>query len=318
MFHQEPSFPHNHFSMVSDTQRLQAYAAALRTALARAAAQKQEQQLCGTAAAPAAGAVPGSVSSAQDQLAGSGTASPQRLDLTVFDVGCGSGVLSLLAAAALSSPPNHSPLTAAPTAKAVTHSLPVDSADAIGQTATASAAAPDTAPVQHNVSVVGVELTKPLAAVAQRVVAANGAAGAVSIIQADAGSCMRGQQVLPGGADVIVLDLFDAGWSTCGAGFTVAAAVAGFSSLAARRAASIWPDQQTMLWGSDSWCHVVSLSNCCRPPLLLLPLLAAAVLQVLLATACWGLWSWLKPAWQLRELRSCPQVPHSTAWAWSC
>lgn len=223
--------------MVSDTQRLQAYAAALRTALARAAAHKQEQQLSrsDTAAAHAPSAVPGSVSAAQEQLAGGGS-SPQRLDLTVLDVGCGSGVLSLLAAAALSSPPNHNPCTAAPSAKAaMKHLPPVGSADAIAPTETASAVAPDTAPVQHNVSVVGVELTAPLAAAAQRVVAANWAAGAVSIVQADAGSCRSGQQVPPGGADVVVLDLFDAGGSGCEARFTVDAAVAGCSSLAARQ-----------------------------------------------------------------------------------
>jgi hypothetical protein len=60
-------------------------------------------------------------------------------------------------------------------------------------------------------SVTGIELTAPLASVAQRAVAANGAAGAVSIVQADAGSCRRGQQVPTDGVDVIVLDVFDSG-----------------------------------------------------------------------------------------------------------
>jgi hypothetical protein len=215
LFHQEPSFPHSHFSMISDTQRLQAYAAALRAALARAAAaQKQEQRALGdTGTAPVHSADQGSMSAGQGQLAGGGT-DPERLDLTVLDIGCGSGVLSLLAAAALSSPRSHSPAhtAAVPAEQAVLdHSPAADSVDAVGLTATAAAA--DATPVEHNVSVVGVELTAPLAAVAQRAVAANGAAGAVSIVQADAGSCRRGQQVPPGGVDVIVLDLFDAGGS---------------------------------------------------------------------------------------------------------
>jgi len=59
--------------------------------------------------------------------------------------------------------------------------------------------------------VIGIELTGPLAAVAQRAVAANGAAGLVSIVQADAASCRRGQEVPLKGADVILLDMFDAG-----------------------------------------------------------------------------------------------------------
>jgi hypothetical protein len=62
-----------------------------------------------------------------------------------------------------------------------------------------------------NPSVVGIELVAPLAAVAQRAAAANGLAGVVSVVQADAGSCKRGQQVPLRGADVILLDMFDAG-----------------------------------------------------------------------------------------------------------
>lgn len=218
LFHQEPSFPHGHFAMLADQQRLQAYATALSTALNRAAATKRQQQQ-GLAGASSSAANPQQDTAPTSATAASGQQPPgdaEAPELTVVDLGCGSGVLSLLAAAALSQPA-HAHCQGLP-GQAVTSSTAPYGAAAQLPGATAAAPVPSaqtatTPSLQQPLrgSVVGIELTAPLAAVAQRAVAANGDAGVVSIVQADAASCRRGQQVPAGGADIIVLDMFDAG-----------------------------------------------------------------------------------------------------------
>lgn len=218
LFHQEPSFPHTHFAMLADQQRLQAYATALSTAINRAAATKRQQQQQTASPQQPQDTAPTSPTA----ISSGGCADVP--ELTVVDLGCGSGALSLLAAAALSPQPAHTQCHGPSKPEAVTDSntAPDGAAAAALSTAeppsaTAAASVPASQPAPASLqqslrgSVMGIELTAPLAAVAQRTVAANGAAGVVSIVQADAASCRRGQQVPAGGADVIVLDLFDAG-----------------------------------------------------------------------------------------------------------
>lgn len=231
LFQQEPSFPRSHFAMIADTQRLQAYAGALRKALDRAAAGKQRQQQ----GLHAAAAVASASGAQQAHGAGSSIIGTDGSGLTVLDLGCGSGVLSLLAAAALAVPMHGHPAPACePSAPAETaaalesntveqlaarsadsQQLPTAVTDQQPPGSTAAVATTGAAATklsyQPKSSVIGVELAAPLAGVAQRAVAANGVAEVVSIVQADVGSCRRGQQVPIDGADVIVLDMFDSG-----------------------------------------------------------------------------------------------------------
>jgi predicted RNA methylase len=233
LFHQEPSFSHNHFAMVADAPRLQAYADALSKAVRRAAAtqhqqqQQQQQQHEQQQYHPLAGGI------GISEVIPSVSANSEQW-LTVVDLGCGSGVLSMLAAAVLraeskSAGSERGGPAAAPVAAAAAVSPAAVSAESAAEGSAAPAvpgpmgcSAADTyasAPEATHPSaakalpgsVVGIELVAPLAAVAQRAAAANGMAGVVSVVQADAGSCKRGQQVPLRGADVIMLNMFDAG-----------------------------------------------------------------------------------------------------------
>jgi SAM-dependent methyltransferase len=178
LFYREPSFPHTAFEMAADQAWLDAYAAALSATLGRAAKDKRAAQ------EPCSSSSTSSSSSSATPAWQQQETSEVELTVHVLDVGCGCGVLSLLAAAAGASLAPHS-----------------------------QASSPSTVPTAARMatSVVGVEMVAPLAAAAQRTVAANRAAGSVSIVHGDAASLQRGVQLPLAGADIIVLNVFDAG-----------------------------------------------------------------------------------------------------------
>lgn len=193
LFIKDPSFPHGHFVMAADQARVTAYYKALTAAVARAAAAKQEQQhsLAGPAVAAA------SISQQPQQQRGAGdirtfdstgkASSNYAVEVTVLDVGCGSGVLSLLAAAAAE------------------------------ELSAAAAAGPVSA------SVIAADFVAPVAAAALRNVAANGCSSNISIVHGDAAMLQQGVHVPLAGVDVIVLDVFDSGalaWSAAHAVLT--------------------------------------------------------------------------------------------------
>jgi hypothetical protein len=225
LFHQEASFPHSHFAMLADQHRLQACATALRKALQQAAARKQQGAVAAAAGQPSLEQHETACSHAAVAAVGGrgGGDDCSTLELSVVDVGCGSGVLSLLAAVVLSSQAASStcdvevPVSSCAATAPRCSPAPAQDAEAAAPRPSTAAATTLQTPEQKprigsiKGSVTGIELTAPLASVAQRAVAANGAAGVVSIVQADAASCRRAQQVPVGGADVIVLDVFDSG-----------------------------------------------------------------------------------------------------------
>ncbi|KAF8066293.1 Art7 [Scenedesmus sp. PABB004] len=171
LFAAEPSFPHAQFGMAADGARLAAYAAGLEAAMARAAAAKLAQHAPHGPAAEGRAAGGGG----DGGEGGAGRGHREAVEVTVLDVGCGSGALSLLAVAA----------------------------------AAAAGDAPGGAPLRARV--VAAELVAPLAAAALRNAASHGAAADVSVVHADAAALERGRDLPHAGADVVVFDVFDAG-----------------------------------------------------------------------------------------------------------
>lgn len=225
LFLKEPSFPHTHFGMAADQPRLSAFSSALKAAITRAAAAKrQAQQAQQSAHAPGREGCVGGAAAAGSSDAASGEdaehASP--VEVVVLDLGCGSGVLSLLAASAAAT-------TSLPMAAEGTNS-------AQGGAAAAAAAAPRPATTEPSVpghvptapsvpvkaSVIGVELVAPLAAAAIRNAALNGCSADISIVHGDAAMLERGNQVPVEGVDVVVFDMFDAGESLTSTNLLVA------------------------------------------------------------------------------------------------
>jgi protein-L-isoaspartate O-methyltransferase len=201
----QPAFPQAQFAMAADQRRLSAYSAALKAAITRAAAAKQQQK--------------------QSEVRGSDKSNAAAaVEVSVLDVGCGSGVLSLLAAAAAKTVtlPATAPATAAAAAAAGTAEgsvMPTCPAQQLTQApaadpaAAAAAAAAAVPGIPVGASVVGVELVAPLAAAALRNVGLNGCCDSVSIVHGDAAMLERGAQVPSSGVDVVVFDCFDAGGS---------------------------------------------------------------------------------------------------------
>lgn len=179
-FNTLPSFPHAAHTVAADVERIATYSRALRRVLRDTAARKA--------------------------ATGGGNMQPRPQQLSVLDVGAGSGVLSLIAARiaceeaarAASTEPQHG---------VSAHNLSQDQAHAAGDGSTPS----NSHAGGDGVTVIAAELVAPLATVARRNVALNGASDIVSVACADAAAVERGGLVPWDGVDVIVCDLFDAG-----------------------------------------------------------------------------------------------------------
>lgn len=247
--------------MAADRRRLAAYYAALKAAVARAAAAKQQQQQQRQQQSELG------ISDERD------AAVAAAVEVSVLDVGCGSGALSLLAVAAAKavSLPATAPAAAvaatpagssaavtalagaadAPQGPAVPTGAALQLSQQLPQPLPEAAAAAVAACTPVTASVVGVELVAPLAAAALRNVALNGCGDAVSVVHGDAALLERGCQVPPRGVDVAVFDVFEAGEAPCTrrwhvfflAGTLLLAAVATVSM--ARRSAR-WHHQRWM------------------------------------------------------------------------
>lgn len=185
--------------MAADQSRLTAYYKALKAALARAAAAKQQQQQDEEEGAEG-------LATGQQQLTKTDT------EVTVLDVGCGCGVLPLLATAAAeelsatcSTAVNaDSVATQGDDKQAGSNLMPYkdpNEADCATQQSTAGI----------SVSVVAADIVAPVSAAALHNVAANGCSSSVSVLHEDAAMLQRGVHVPLTGVDVVMLDVFDSG-----------------------------------------------------------------------------------------------------------